>query len=614
MVKISEKNNLFAIYWRLLRYVKPHGKLIVISIVLSFLVSVMHFASLAVFKPIGDCLFLEDKSIVLQILELGMVGEKIVSIFGEDFLNNRKNVLFVSICLLACAVLFKNILRFLHDYISSYIAAVTIIDMINDTFDKIIHANMQFFRQKRSASAINLLYRQIVALKDGIRLIFGKIQREPLKIVVSFVICFAISWSLSLIVFVVVPIVIGVVYYIGRKMRKKMRENIREDSSLLSLYQDIFYGIHTLKIFNMENLFTNQLHRQQENLLKKRMELAKYQCSTSPIVEILVSITGLVVLGISADMVIDKHMTPGDFFVFYAAVAVMVDPVRKLAGIYTKIVRCTTIAEKVFSLQDLAVLHREDNSGRTFEFHDKIEFKNVDFAYKKDKPVLKNVCFSVQKGEKIGVFGYNGSGKSTLGKMLVKFFTPQRGGIYIDGVNVNEYSTKSLRDQIAVVTQKSHLFELTIWDNICCGLPVERQKFFELSRNINILDFALEDDLQAVHGKDINFSGGQEQRLIILRALLKNSNILIFDEATSSLDKKSEAQTWKYLKDHCSSKTIFIISHKDTVLPFFDKLLVFDHGEVECFGDRDFVLQNSKVLQQLFRKNSKQDNAKQDIQ
>ncbi|MEX2670105.1 ABC transporter ATP-binding protein [Candidatus Uabimicrobium amorphum] len=596
------------IYLRLLGYIKPQITLVIFTIVLSFFISTLHFASLAIFKPIGDCLFAQDLSVSEQLLALGSIGEKIVYILGEDFVNDRYNVVYVSVCFMAIVIVLKNMLRFTHDYVSNYIANTTLISIVDDTFDKIIHANMVFFNKKSSAHAINLLHRQIAALSIGIRLIFGKVQREPLKILVSLAICFSISWSLSLFIFAMMPVVMFVVYYFGKKIREKLQENIQEDGVLLSIFQDIFHGVYTLKTFSMESFFHNKLQCKQRELLHKRMQLAKYDFSTGPVVEVLVSISGILVLLVSARMVLKKQMTPGDFFMFYAAVAVMVDPIRKLAGIHNKIVRCTTIGQKVFALQDEAVYHSEKNDGKyIFSFQDKIEFDKVSFAYKREI-VLKRVSFEVTKGEKVGVFGYNGSGKSTMGKILLKFFVPRRGEVRVDGKSLQEYDTESLRQKISVVSQKSHLFHLSLWDNICCGKSKDEKAVQSIARSIAALDFILESGFDAVYGKDIEFSGGQEQLLTIVRGLTKASDIIILDEATASLDKENEKQTREYIKDYCKEKTLFIISHKESTLDYVDKIIVFNKGEVECWGTKDFVLQNSQVLRNLFQDNKKQNN------
>ncbi|BBM85866.1 ABC transporter ATP-binding protein [Candidatus Uabimicrobium amorphum] len=598
--------NMLRTFLRLLVYVKPHKGLVIISVLLSILISMTHVASLAVFKPIGDCLFQGDKSIVTQISAWGELGEFVVAVFGEDFLNNRYNILYISMSFLTAMIVLKNIFRFSHDYVSNYIGNKTLIRVREDTFRKIIQAKMEFFAKSDSASTINVLHKQIRSLRGGLSLFFGKVQREPLKIIVSLVICFAVNWLLAVILFAVIPCFLGILYFLRRSFRKKLKENLRQDSNVLRVIQDAFHGIDSVKNHTVEEFFCRKLHEEEQLNFQKRMQFVTLRSATSPITEVLISIIGVFVLVLSARMVLERQMTSGDFFVFYAAVVVIVDPLRKLSKSYSEMLTCTTIAQKIFKLQDRAVENTEQQmNSLAFSFKDTIEFRDVGFAYDKNSLVLHNVSFCVKKGEKVGIFGCNGSGKSTLCKLLLKLYSPQQGKILMDGVCLQEYDTIDLRKNISVIGQKPYMFHLSIMDNLCLGNDYEKDRVMEILQETESLDFVLdsENELASLYHKQAKFSGGQEQRLFISRAMLKDCDLFIFDEFTAALDQKIEMHIQEYMQKNYPEKTMITISHRTSTLNYVDKLIVFENGQIECCGEKNKVLQESRVLKELLQSN-----------
>lgn len=597
--------NMLKTFMRLLVYVKPHTTLVVISVILSILISMTHVASLAVFKPIGDCLFQTDKSIVDQLSAWGKWGNFIIGVFGKDFVNNRYNLLYLSMSFLTIMIILKNIFRFSHDYVSQYIGNKTLIRVRSDTFQKIVQAKMEFFAKNDHAVTINLVYKQIRSLRAGLAIFFGKIQREPLKIITSLAICFTVNWLLAVILFAVIPCFVMILYVLRKSFRKKLKENIQQDSAVLKVIQDAFHGMDSLKNYTMEDFFCRKLYEEEQLSFQKRMQLAKLKFATSPITEVLVSIVGMFVLVLSAQMVLEQHMSSGDFFVFYAAVILIVDPLRKLSKAYNQVLLCTTIAHKIFQLQDEAVQYTEQQvSSCPFRFEDKIEFCNVSFAYD-NSLVLSEVSFCVNKGEKIGIFGCNGSGKSTLCKLLLKLYSPTAGNILIDGVPLQEYNTVDLRKNISVIGQKPYMFHLSIMDNICLGNNYDEERVAQILKETQSLDFILDtkNELASLYHKQAKFSGGQEQRIFISRAMLKDSDLLIFDEFTSALDQKIEMQIHEYMQKNYPEKTMITISHKTSTLDYVDKVVVFDNGRLESYGEKDKVLQESKILKELLKTN-----------
>tara|TARA_B100001057_G_C22702745_1_gene892453 strand:- start:69 stop:1145 length:1077 start_codon:yes stop_codon:yes gene_type:complete len=351
----------------------------------------------------------------------------------------------------------------------------------------------------------------------------------------------------------------------------------------------------------MKSRFIKELndYGRQNLSMYKRFELS------NPLTESLGVATVALLLLIGGDMVLDKtsNITASEFIAFIIIFSQVLQPAKTLTSAFNTVQRGLASADRVFEYIDKESI-RETNNGRESikKLKESIVFKNVDFAYEKDK-VLKNISFEIKKGEKIAVVGPSGGGKSTVIDLLSKFYTIEKGDIIIDGKNINNYKTDDLRKMIGIVTQESILFHDTIKNNITFGADkFDELRMVESSKVANAFHFIdkLEDGFDTMIGeRGLKLSGGQRQRICIARAIYKNPPILIFDEATSSLDSESENSVQIAIEEVMRDRTSIIIAHRLSTIKNVDNIIVVDDGKIVEVGTHEKLIKSGNVYSKL---------------
>jgi subfamily B ATP-binding cassette protein MsbA len=355
----------------------------------------------------------------------------------------------------------------------------------------------------------------------------------------------------------------------------------------------------------MEDLIRQRFEKENKNLLRYHMKVVAADAATNPLMEVFVTIAGIGVMMFSVHLVIQKQMSMGDFFAFYAALAAVFDPIRKLSDINNRINTAIAGGERVFELMDKP-LEIEDAPDAIAlpAFQNNIEWNNVSFSYEVDKPVLKNISFSVNKGEKIAIVGRSGSGKSTLVSLMLRLYNINKGSIFIDGHDIRKITLKSLLRQISIVTQEAFLFNASIAANIACKTEnLDISKITEAARSANsdIFIEGLSQQYNTLYGpKGIDLSGGQKHRIALARAIFKSPQILILDEAMANLDAESENYILQALEEFSKDRTTFIIAHRFSTIEKVDKILVLDDGNLVGFGNHKELIEKSEVYRNLY--------------
>jgi ABC-type multidrug transport system fused ATPase/permease subunit len=363
---------------------------------------------------------------------------------------------------------------------------------------------------------------------------------------------------------------------------------------------DFLGGIHTVKIFTMELFSLKKFKEQNDRMAELEMKGAKYSLMARPILHLVTTLclAFVVIVGLYI-----MHMTLAQLLVFCALLHLFYEPVKKLAEENANIQRGIVAAERMFEVL-LLKPNIQDKDGAVVlrEFTQAIEFKNVSFKYH-DEWVLKNVSFSLKKGETLAIVGPTGCGKSTLVQLLPRLYDVQEGDILIDGISLKDYTQKSLREHISYVPQKSFLFYDTIFENITFGRKFSLEEVIVASKQAQAHEFVDRlpekyDFLLAEAGK--NLSGGQQQRLAIARALVKKAPILVMDEATSALDPISETYIKLSLKQLKGKVTQILIAHRLSTIEHADRIIYLERGVKLAEGSKDELLQTSPEFRKMW--------------
>lgn len=466
---------------------------------------------------------------------------------------------------------------YLASYCMYWVSNKVINELRHDLFTRMIYYPLSFFQEKTSGHLLSHYLNDIqmiqnvaaLAVKDGIRSIFEG----------TFLLCFALyqNWQLSAIMFLVGPVIIVSSRRLG-KARKKASLGIQlEMGKISNLLQESFTGIREIKAFNAENVEQQRFKNLLLQCFRSIMRNVRVESAAPALIEIIAVLGGGFVFYFATKQVLNKQITAGTLTSFFAAILLAYQPLKKLVALYSEIQYGLAAADRVFQTMDLVYPATKNRSLELSEFKKQIKFENVSFAYNNESIVFKDMNLTIKKGECIGIIGPSGSGKSTLCDLLLGFITPTDGVIFIDDQDIKKITYSSLRAHIGYVGQHAFLFNDTIYNNILYAQQdASKQDILDACKAAHVDEFAknLPKGYHTTVGENGTLlSGGQKQRITIARALLKSSEIIVFDEATSSLDQKSENVIKQAIQELKGTKTIIIITHKTTMLEGIDKIL-----------------------------------------
>ena len=414
----------------------------------------------------------------------------------------------------------------------------------------------------------------------------------PFTLISTLAACFLISWQLSMVVFLGVPLIVVPIVLLARKVKRITRQLQRNQEKFTSVLIDFLAGIQTVKIFGMEKFSLDKYKEQNEKMAHLETKTAKYDLLTRPILHMITTacLVGVVLFGLSI-----LHMTISELLTFCGLLYLVYEPIKKFAENNINIQKGAVAAERLFEVLNIKPSFEDIENAQKFKsFKDKIEFKNVSFRYEEEW-VLKDVSFTVKKGETVALIGATGAGKSTIVQLLPRLYDVEQGEILIDEKPLKNYTQRSLRDQIAFVSQKPFLFYDTIRANIAFGKNFSDEEIKLAAKKAHAEEFIKElpntyDTPLAETGK--NLSGGQQQRLAIARALVKKAPILILDEATSALDAISELRIKEAIQDLQGEMTQIIIAHRLSTIEHADRIVFLERGRKLAEGTREELLKS----------------------
>ena len=431
--------------------------------------------------------------------------------------------------------------------------------------------------------------------------------KETFTLIALIALMFYQDWQLSLLAIIMIPIAALSSKNIGKKMGKKVNISLEASDKLMKFLSEMIKGSWLIKIYQKEEEELKRISMVIDEKFKAVRKVEQTRLGSGPIMELISAIAIAVVVFFAGYRSMQGAITLGEFVSFLAALMLAYQPVRSLAGINIGIQEGIASAKRIYEIIDQKnEIYNDENAPSLKLKNASIEFKNISFTYPDGTQALKNLSTRIEGGTKVGLVGISGSGKTTFLNLIPRFFNLKNGSILIDNQNISDINLNSLRKEISLVSQDVILFDDTIKENILYGNAfASNENIIESCKFAAAQDFIekLPNKYETIIGENgVKLSGGQKQRLSIARAILKDSSIILLDEATSSLDSESESVIQKAIENLTKNKTTIIIAHRLSTVMNCDKILVFENGKIIEEGKHEFLVNNSLTYKKLYEK------------
>ena len=525
----------------------------------------------------------------------------------EIFENKNKQMLY----LIPVAIVFTFIIKAFSIYGTRIITIKVGIKIIKNIqtlmAQKFLLSDISHITKKHSGKYLSNFTNDTTILFTVLTGVVVTLFKETFTLIALLALMFYHDWQLSLLAMIMIPVAAISSKNIGKKMGKKVHVSLEASDKFMKFLSEIIKGSWLIKIYQKEEDELKKISMIIDERFKAIRKVEQTRLGAGPIMEIISAIAIAIVVFFAGYRSMQGAITLGEFVSFLAALMLAYQPVRALAGINVGIQEGITAAKRIYEIIDQKnEIYNDENAPSLKLKNATLEFKNISFTYPDGTHALKNLSAKIEGGKKVGLVGISGSGKTTFLNLIPRFFNLKHGTILIDDQNINNINLNSLRKEISIVSQDVILFDDTIRSNILYGNASASD-----DEIINACKFAaaqefiekLPNKYETIIGENgIKLSGGQKQRLSIARAILKDSPIILLDEATSSLDSESEAVIQKAIENLTKNKTTIIIAHRLSTIMNCDKILVFDNGQIVAEGSHEFLVNNSLIYKNLYEK------------
>jgi ATP-binding cassette, subfamily B, bacterial MsbA len=566
------------LYKRLFRYLLPYKKKLLVAIFFSVVVGVIATSPVPLIQKTFDDIFVEKNFFMLKVIPIGLV-----------FLYTIK----------AFLVYFQNII----------ILGITwelVVSMREKLFTHIHKLPFTFFEDNETGQLMSRIMNDVNIMQSTITRMLKEFIQNGITLIALLGWIFYLKWDWALISILILPIMILPIGNIARKLKKLSHKGQEILADLSSTILESFSGVKVVRAFGMEDMESQKFNSFSGSFLNVMKKNVKYVEIPSPFLELLGVISASVILWYGGFQVLTDKVSQGTFLAFIVGLFMMYAPVRLLIKLYANIQSSLAAAERVFSVLDLEEEKINEGNLELFGLKKSIEYQSIAFKYpSRDTQVLSNINIVLEKSKILAIVGMSGSGKTSLVDLLFRFHDPLSGKILIDGINIKDYTLKSLRGSLSLVSQETFLFNDTIRKNIAYGRPdasevdiVEAAKAAHVDLFANSFDGGYD---TIIGERGVKLSGGQRQRISIARAILRNSSILVLDEATSALDSESEKSVQDALNNLMEDRTTFMIAHRLSTIKHADSIIVLDKGKIVEVGTHEKLLSNSGLYQKYYQ-------------
>lgn len=539
-------------------------------------------------------------------LTTAALAKMLQPLFDEVFMGRNETMLLQVAILVLGVFILKGVSSFGESVSMIYVGQKIIGDIQRRLFDHFIVADLAYFHARSSGEIVSRFTNDVNLMRNAVTTTLTGMGKDTLSIIFLIGLMFYQDWLLASLAFFVFPIAILPIVKIGKKMRKVSFSTQEEMGAFTILLHQVFQGMRVVKSYAMENYEQKRIHRLIHNLNRLNIKAGRVRAASHPVMETLGGIAIVIVILYGGTQVISGNRTTGTFISFITALLLAYEPLKRLANLNANLQEGLAAALRIFAAIDLKPTIVDAPQASSLKVQKgEISFHNVTFAYPNGKKALKDISLTILAGQRIALVGPSGSGKSTLLNLIPRFYDVTAGTIKIDDFDIRQIGLRSLRSQVALVSQEVILFDDTVKANIAYGyggLEVSEEHIIQAAKAAAAHDFIM----RLPHGYDtivgeqgIRLSGGQRQRLSIARAMLKNAPLLLLDEATSSLDTESERQVQAALNRLMEGRTTVVIAHRLSTVMDADMIYVIEEGTVSERGTHLQLLENNKTYARL---------------
>jgi subfamily B ATP-binding cassette protein MsbA len=593
-------------YFRLLKQLAPYRLLLAGALLATLMFAALDTFSFVMVFPFLDALFLGN---AVDLYGAGeTIGRLLDHTIGRLLVPGADPLQAITALCIAIAVVFmlKNVFDYLRQYLVVQLEQSVTRDLRNLVYTHMLELDLRFYNRTRAGQIINRLTSDTDLLRTLVTKNISMFATSVLQVVISIVILVLISWELTLLALVVMPLSFVAWRKLLAPLRRGDRRVLDMSGEVTSHLQETVSGVRQVKAAAAERFEASRFRNLTDLYFRSVVRTERIRALASPLSESMAAIGTVLLLWFGGRMVVQGALTPGAFITFIGISLKLYQPAKWLSKFPATVQPGLSAADRIFEFLDTPLEMVDQPGARVFDtVKDAVRFENVSFHYTDDAPVLNNVTLAARRGTVTALVGPSGAGKTTLVDLIARFYDPTAGRITIDGVDMRDFSVKSLRRMMGVVTQETVLFHDTVRSNIAYALPDSTQEAVErAARAANAHEFIsqMPDGYDTILGeRGTRLSGGQRQRIAIARAILRDPPILIFDEATSALDSESERLVQEAIEHLLEGRTVFVIAHRLSTIMNADQILTMEDGRIIQRGTHEELLAEGGLYRKLYR-------------
>lgn len=603
-------------YARLLAYLKPFWKRVVVLFVCTTIFASLSGISLTLIPPFLHILFgtQPETAVAQQQVEEqrppmpGAVKGIVTAVQqrARGFIYSGEPIERLA---RFCAVFFvlmlvKNLFGYFGTYLTISLEQSVLLRIRNDLYGKVQTLPMSFFDREKTGNLISRITNDVTMLRGAVVGGLASIVRNSLMTLIAVGIIFYTSWKLALLTVIIVPVNVMLIAVISRKLRKGSIRAQERMADITSVLQETISGVRVVKAFGMEDFEKRKFGLFNRRYVGEYLKMRRFAELASPSSETLGIFASIVILWYGGRLVIGGNLDPANLMMFIGAMLWVVNPVKNLSKLNSVVQEGLASGQRIFQVIDIESEEAADGDIEIERLERGVTYDRVSFEYGNGIEVLRDISFEMNRGQVVALVGASGAGKSTIADLLSRFYRPTDGRILIDGHDITSIRLQSLRALMGIVTQETILFNDSIFNNIAYGTEgCPQQSVERAARAANAHDFIIampHGYATSIGDRGVQLSGGQRQRIAIARALLKDPQILILDEATSSLDVESEALVQDAIDRLVKGRTTLVIAHRLSTIKNADKIIVLDDGTVRQVGTHEELITRDGIYRKLY--------------
>ena len=599
---------------RILKFAKPYWLKAISNIICNLITSIFSLVSLSMVIPFLGVLFgTQEKIYTAPELNFSFNSiienfyyyiTKIIDHYGE------KEALFCICLLVLIMFFFRNLFRYLALFFLTPIRNGIVKDIRSKLHKATLSFPIKFFKKNKKGDLISKMTSDLVEIEWSIMSSLELIFKEPITILIFLVALINLSPQLTFFVVLLFPLTGFLIAVVGKNLKKSSEKGQNQMGRLVSNIEQNLSGLKVIKVFGIESYIQNKFENNNNKYNIIMNKILRKKDLSSPMSEFLSTIVLVCIMWFGGQIVLNdfNYLSPEQFIGYIVIFSQIIPPAKSLTTAYYRIQKGSGAAKRVYEIFDEEKPNSvEERSISKTDFKNEISFNNVSFGYEKEN-VLKNINFSIKKGQTIAIVGSSGSGKSTIINLLSRLYDIENGEIKIDNINIKDIKLSDLRRLISLVFQDSILFNDSILNNIRIGkIDATKEEVIEAAKIANAHDFIMNINLNYnynIGDKGDNLSGGEKQRICIARAIIRRPEILILDEATSSLDNISEKNVQAAINNVIINRTCLIIAHRISTIKNADKIIVLEKGEIVEYGKHEELLAKKQYYYNLYHSKS----------